>query len=371
MAENELMRILSGGMAGAFKAWGGAATERIKEESIRKREENLSRLRKVESTEEFGREQEAFKTQRGLESAEEETKYKQRSAEEEKRYKQRLGEEEKQYQRKTGEEEKTYNRREKGKTSDLEKKYNFLVNVFGEEEAKKLILSSEKKDDTGQASKLKLDALTKAYDMKNEGASDEEINAILDTAGIDSWVRQKTGKILKEGGFLGIGATKTEEITFGPRKGLLGGVPSKAGDVTIPKEPQAAGSDITALFSEADQRLIKEQPGLLSKTTKTPSKENLTGILNKPKEYQTGAYEPYSIAPGETPSIKEKVQGWASQTQSESGGKFGEGVLETAIRQAGFGKNLSEIKDMADNLRKQFPKMTDEQLAEIVKNAKE
>ena len=136
-------------------------------------------------------------------------------------------------------------------------------------------------------------------------------------------------------------------------------------------------TSIDDLFAEGDRRLASQGQGtgesgdgLLTTTQKEPQgKEELTGLLNKPQTFQHGGYKPYSIEPGGSPSIKEKIQQWASQTQSEKGTKFGEGPLETAIRQAGFGKELSQLKDMAENLRKEYPKLSDKELAEIVKKA--
>ena len=102
------------------------------------------------------------------------------------------------------------------------------------------------------------------------------------------------------------------------------------------------------------------------KEVPTLTKEELSNILNKPKTYQTGFYKPESFAPGGTPSFKEQLQSWAGKTTPKGFSKFGEGSLETAIRQAGLGKNLAQVKDMADNLRRKYPEFTDDNLIKLI-----
>jgi len=101
---------------------------------------------------------------------------------------------------------------------------------------------------------------------------------------------------------------------------------------------------------------------------KEPTKAELEKILRRSKTYQTGiGFKPETIKPGATPSIKERIQGWAGKTTPKEFPRIGEGDLETAIRQAGFGKELPEVKDMAANLKKQYPNLSEAQLIDLVK----
>lgn len=257
------------------------------------------------------------------------------------------------------------------KRGAFEEKWEYITEILGEEKARDLLETSEK--GTGKvalSAKLKVDTLMKAYEMRSDGATDEEINAVLKAADVPEWIRTKTGKVLKSGGFLGFGQTEEAETSFGPGKGLLGG---ERGEIGGTEDDSRKGTSIDALFSEADQLLLKKPktPELVSpRAAEEPSigREELGGILSKPTEYgQPGVYKPYEVAPGETPSFKEKIQDWAGKTTPEGMAKFGEGVLETTIRQAGFGKGLSQIKGMAENLRKQYPGMSEEELVQLVK----
>jgi len=114
--------------------------------------------------------------------------------------------------------------------------------------------------------------------------------------------------------------------------------------------------------------------GLLSPSGKGSipklDRAGLSEILNKSDESQTGPYKS-SYEPGNSPSIFTGIQKIASKTQGSESPKFGEGDLEFAIRTAGFGDDLAILKDYANNLRKEFPKLSDTELAKLVMNATE
>ncbi len=104
-----------------------------------------------------------------------------------------------------------------------------------------------------------------------------------------------------------------------------------------------------------------EQTAELPKLSMT----ELDGILNQSTESQAGPYKT-SYKPGETRSIGSWAQGIARSTQPENDKKFGEGELEFAIRQKKKTDDLPTLKDMAENLRKQFPNVSDADLAKMV-----
>lgn len=350
----EALTILGAGAAGGFKAAGEAAEAKMEaieksalQTAMDKRDENLLRYESKEarlgreSEKELAREEMALTKSEGL-----------------------LG--------RQSSEKIAAMPGKKGagaKTGAFEQKWGYISAILGEEKAKELLETAM--SDTGKKAndaKLKVDTLFKAQEMRDLGASDEDINAVLKEAGLPEWVRTKTGDVSEIGGWFGVGGTETPETTFGPRKGLT--------------EP-VRDTSIDALFSEADQKILqqarrggdgyagtwdeKKPSGLLTPTQQPDiGREELGDILGKPRTYRTGPAEPYEIAPGEAPSLKERIQGWAAQTQAEGGAKFGEGTLETAIRQSGLGKELAQIKDMADNLRRQYPKMSDDELVQLV-----
>ena len=333
----EALQILGGAGAGGFKAAGDVAEEEVKgirtdmlQAALDKRADNLMRFEAEEA--EKGR---SLTAREG-----------------------RLGRRAEQKEGKLGREATLEAARIKaGEPGAFEEKYNLLVKIYGKDKADSLIESSLDKGETGTSAKDKIDALEKAYELRNTGAPLEDINQVLKAGGVEEWVSKKIMKIEK--GWLW--DTKSETEVYGPpeKKGLLGGVPEEA-----PVKGKTSLAELESLLG--DQPPTTQKPGLVSPKAKPPTKEELGGILEKPKTYQTGV-KPETFKPGSMPSIKEKIQGWAAQTQSEKGRKFGEGNLEAAIRQAGFGKDLAEVKDMAANLKKQYPKLSEAQLIELVK----
>jgi hypothetical protein len=99
-------------------------------------------------------------------------------------------------------------------------------------------------------------------------------------------------------------------------------------------------------------------------------KLKIGSLLNQPRVYQNGIYSD-SYAPGSTPSIAQRVQNWAGQTQPENAQRFGEEALGSHIRQSGFSANVAQTQDMADNLRRKYPNVPDDALMNFISTGKE
>jgi len=204
---------------------GKGMTEAIKYEIMKRRDDAL-----------FQREKTLEEYRHGKRTEEEEKKYGRRTAEEEKTYQRRREEEGIEYKGRRKKEQEEYESRllAKGKEpSEEQKKYEFYVNTFGKEEALKLIRGKTDKFTTAQ-----LDTLKYAADLVLGGNSAEEVNAVLEAAGIEEqYVEYETGEKedIEGTGFWGFGKKQRniKELRLGSRpKGLLGGVRTEAAPTT-------------------------------------------------------------------------------------------------------------------------------------------
>jgi len=143
-----------------------------------------------------------------------------------------------------------------------------------------------------------------------------------------------------------------------------------------PQPTQTKPSEIADLYNQYKQQKqssVTSKPqsgGMLETKIPAIDRDQLSQILNRSDEMQTGAYKD-TYAPGQSSSLLTGVQKLASKTQGEDVKKFGEGDLEFALRQSGYADDLAVLKDYSRNLRKEFPKLTDEQLVNLVMNATE
>jgi len=338
----EALQILGGAGAGGFKAAGDVAEEEVKgirtdmlQAALDKRADNLKRWESEEAIKER-----KFKTG--------ESKLSRESSEKEGR----LGRESTERIAKLKADE----------PGTFEEKYNFLVKIYGKDKAESLIESSLEKSESGAVAKSKIDALSKAYELRDTGAPLEDINQVLKAGGVEEWVVKKI--IKKEKGWFG--TKDVEEEVYGPpeKKGLLGGTVKEGVEESATKK-----TSLDELLSMVgDQPTVTQKPGLVAPKEKLPTEEEFGGILRKSKTYQTGiGFKPEEFKPGAMQTIVGKVKDWTSQTIPEGRRKMGRTDLENAIEISGFGKTYDEVRDMAANLKKRYPKLSEEQLIELVK----
>jgi len=277
------------------KGLAGGMTEAIKLEIQKRRDDAL-----------FQREKTLEEYRHGKRTEEEEKKYGRRTAEEEKTYQRRREEEGTEYKGRREKEQAEYESRltAKGKEpSEEQKKYEFYVNTFGKEEALKLIRGKSDKFTTAQ-----LDTLKYAADLVLEGKSAEEVNAVLEAAGVEErYVEYETGEeVPVEGtGFLGLFQEKEKEkkLRLESRpKGLLGGVSDeRAGSAKKGDENQhlISGKKPTPTGNTFDELISKISPD--DKAAK-PAKTG--GLLEKKPSGTTDKAVPYPTKfIGEDPDI--------------------------------------------------------------------
>ena len=174
----------------------------------------------------------------------EEYRHGKRTAAEEKTYQRRREEEGIEYKGRREKEQEEYESRltAKGKEpSAEEKKYEFYVKTFGKEEALKLIRGKSDKLTTTQLNTLKY-----AAGLVLEGKSAEEVNAVLEAAGIEErYVEYETGEEVPIEGTGIWGFFQDKEKEKGLRLesgGLLGGAsPEPAGAVSHAEPSPKAG----------------------------------------------------------------------------------------------------------------------------------
>jgi len=335
----QALMILGGAGAGGFKAAGDVAEEEVKgirtdmlQAALDKRADNLMRL-------------EAEEAEKGRSATAREGRLDRRAEQKE---------------GKLGREATLEAARIKaGEPGTFEEKYNLLVKIYGKDKADSLIESSLDKGETGTSAKDKIDALEKAYELRNAGAPLEDINQVLKAGGVEEWVSKKIMKIKK--GWLW--DTKVEEEVYGPseKKGLLGGVSEEAS-----VKGKTSLAELESLLG--DQPPTPQKPGLVAPKETLPTEEELGGLLRKPVTHQTGiGFKPEEFKPGAMQTIAGKVKDWTSQTIPKGRRKMGRTDLENAIEMSGFGKTYDEVKDMAANLKKKYPNLSESQLIELVK----
>ena len=111
----------------------------------------------------------------------------------------------------------------------------------------------------------------------------------------------------------------------------------------------------------------KPYPG---KSGKKPFPKITTPSLERigPKEVETIASKPRNIneAIYGRQEIGKSVIDWASQTQTGSTPRFGEGPIEQTLRVMGNKSSIGQRQVIAKALRKKYPKATDEQIAQAI-----
>jgi len=174
-------------------------------------------------------------------------------------------------------------------------------------------------------------------------------------------INQKTGEILYRDKYTnGYVNAQLIPVEFGkPKKEKVIGTGGKFRD---------AGGIRDA--SKVKKGLLGRKKPKKSKKIFPKTKKELSRILNKPKTYQTGIYKT-TYKPGDTPSILDKARGMVTG-QLESGRLMGENKLMTALRHGGYVKKneFGKARDMAKNLKKEYPNYTEKELIEMIKGLK-
>ena len=339
----QALMILGGAGAGGFKAAGDVAEEEVKgiktdmlQAALDKRADNLIRFQAEEA--EKGRSLTAREGRLGRRAVQKEGKLGREATLEAARIK-------------------------AGEPGTEEQKYNLIEKLYGAE-AKEIYRDSLKSGKTGAAAKAKLDAIEKMGILRDAGAPLAEINQVARAGGVEDWVVQKIMTIEKHW----YGDKEVEKETYGP-PGILGGTAKKVSG-TAPKEAPVKGKTSLAELESllGDQPATTQKPGLVAPKEKPPTEEELGGLLRKSETHQTGiGFKPEEFKPGAMPTIAGKVKDWTSQTIPKGRRKMGRTDLENAIEMSGFGKTYDEVKDMAVNLKKKYPNLSEVQLIELVK----